>query len=203
MSKNFLLRSIDFSVKALRHAACYLDRVAYAHRVHDAYIHPSSLVAYRKLRMKEGCSLHIDENSQVEGSLIFDKQGASIRIGKRTFMSGQIIAADHVSLGDDILISWGVTIVDHNSHSLAFSKRAQDVLRWRNGIKDWSTVEMGPVTIGNKVWVGFNSIVLCGVAIGEGAVIGAGSVVTRDIPAWTVAAGNPARVIKDIPIHDR
>lgn len=62
---------------------------------------------------------------------------------------------------------------------------------------------MRPVTIGNKVWVGFNSIVLCGVAIGEGAVIGAGSVVTRDIPAWTVAAGNPARVIKDIPIHDR
>lgn len=203
MSKNIFLHSIDFSVKALRHAAGYLDRAAYAHRAHGAYIHPSSLVVYRRLIMKQGCLLHIDENSQVEGSLIFDKEDASIRIGKRTFMSGQIIAAENVSLGDDILISWGVTIVDHNSHSLAFSKRAQDVLRWRTGNKDWSTVEIKPVTIANKVWIGFDSIVLCGVAIGEGAVIGAGSVVTHDVPAWTVAAGNPARVIKDIPTDDR
>jgi acetyltransferase-like isoleucine patch superfamily enzyme len=70
-------------------------------------------------------------------------------------------------------------------------------------MKDWSTVEIRPVTISDKVWIGFNSLILCGVTIGEGAVIGAGSVVTNDIPAWTVAAGNPARVIRNIPFNER
>jgi virginiamycin A acetyltransferase len=54
----------------------------------------------------------------------------------------------------------------------------------------------GPVTIGNGVWIGDSVIVLPGVQIGDGAVVGAGSVVTRSIPAYSIAAGNPARVLK-------
>lgn len=55
----------------------------------------------------------------------------------------------------------------------------------------------GSITVGDNVWIGARSIILQGVTIGEGAVIAAGSVVTRDIPPYTVAAGAPARVIKD------
>lgn len=60
-----------------------------------------------------------------------------------------------------------------------------------------------PVTIGDNVWIGGNSIVLPGVTIGSNSVIGAGSVVTGDIPEWVVAAGNPCRVIRRITEEDR
>ena len=62
-------------------------------------------------------------------------------------------------------------------------------------MKDYNTTK-GNVIIKNDVWIGMNSIILSGVTIGNGAVIAAGSVVTKDIPDYAVAAGNPARVIK-------
>jgi acetyltransferase-like isoleucine patch superfamily enzyme len=57
----------------------------------------------------------------------------------------------------------------------------------------------GPVTIADRVWIGYRALVLPGVCIGEGAVVGAGSVVTRDVPPFTIVAGNPARVIGERP----
>ena len=59
------------------------------------------------------------------------------------------------------------------------------------------------VTIGDNVWIGGNSVICPGVTIASNTVIGAGSVVTRDIPAWSVAAGNPCRVIRAITEEDR
>ena len=56
----------------------------------------------------------------------------------------------------------------------------------------------GAIVVGKKAWVAARAIVLMGVTIGEGSVIGAGSVVTRDVPAHTICAGNPARVVKKI-----
>ena len=60
-----------------------------------------------------------------------------------------------------------------------------------------------PINIGNDVWIGANSVICGGVTIGDGSVIGAGSVVNRDIPAGVVAAGNPCRVIREITEKDR
>lgn len=54
----------------------------------------------------------------------------------------------------------------------------------------------------NKVWIGFNAIILKGVTIGEGAIVAAGAVVTKDVPAWTVVAGNPAVVVKKLKAND-
>jgi acetyltransferase-like isoleucine patch superfamily enzyme len=69
---------------------------------------------------------------------------------------------------------------------------------WGKGHNDWQHVAHAPVVIGNKTWVGFNVSILKGVTIGEGAVIGACSVVTGDIPPWSVAVGNPAKVIRSL-----
>ena len=61
---------------------------------------------------------------------------------------------------------------------------------------NYDVVSRGAVEIGNDVWIGLNAIILSGVTIGTGAVIGAGSVVTRDIPPYAIAAGNPAKVVR-------
>ncbi|GAC1668444.1 MAG: hypothetical protein NVS9B2_11440 [Steroidobacteraceae bacterium] len=60
-----------------------------------------------------------------------------------------------------------------------------------------------PVRIENRAWLGFNVSLLPGVVIGEGAIIGAGSVVTKSVPAWTIAAGNPARVLRELNADER
>jgi galactoside O-acetyltransferase len=66
--------------------------------------------------------------------------------------------------------------------------------------KDWSKVATAPIRICDSAWLGFDVVVLKGVTIGEGAIVGARSVVTKDVPPWTIAAGNPARVVKEIPL---
>jgi acetyltransferase-like isoleucine patch superfamily enzyme len=167
-------------------------------------ISPRTRVAYRKIRMARGCTLSIGDTTIVEAAIIFDREGGSVRIGERTFIGAStFVCAEHIEVGDDALISWGCTIVDHNSHALAWKDRSRDVENWYEGRKDWTPVERGAVRIGNRAWIGFNAIVLKGVTIGEGAIIGAGSVVTRDVPAFSIAAGNPARVIRELAPDER
>jgi acetyltransferase-like isoleucine patch superfamily enzyme len=167
-------------------------------------IHPKAKVAFRRIRLHAGCSLQIGEGSIVESSLVSDRDGACIVIGRNTFIGNSLLAcAGRIEIGDDVLISWGCNIVDHNSHSIGWRQRKQDVRDWYQGLKDWTHVEVKPVKIGSKSWVGLNVTILKGVEIGEGAVVGAGSVVVKSIPAWTIVAGNPARIIKEVPIEDR
>jgi len=111
--------------------------------------------------------------------------------------------AERVEIGDDVMISWGVTIVDHNSHSLLARERIADVELWLRGAKQWTGVKIDPVQICNRAWLGFNVAVLPGVTIGEGAIIGACSVVTRSVPQWTIAVGNPARVLRELADDER
>ena len=59
-------------------------------------------------------------------------------------------------------------------------------------------VKIAPVRIGDKAWIGFNAIILKGVTVGEGAIVAAGAVVTKDVPPYTIVAGNPARVIRTL-----
>lgn len=151
---------------------------------------------------KDGCALSIGSDSMISGRVIFEREQAKVNIGSRVFMNGTIVCANNVSIGDDVLIAWGVTVVDHDSHSLCFSERKNDVVNWKRGIKKWDHVKMGEVSIGNKVWIGFNSIILKGLKIGEGAVVGAGSVVTKDVPPWTLVAGNPAKIIRVLETCD-
>ena len=166
-------------------------------------IHSSSKILHNRITFKKNCSVIVDENSQVDGSIVFDKDSAKVSIGKRSFVSAMIVSAESIEIGDDVMIAWGTTIVDHNSHSISFSNRSEDVKNWMQGKKDWSHVKISPVRICDKVWIGFNAIILKDVTIGEGAVVGAGSVVTKDVPPWTIVAGNPAKIIREIPEDER
>lgn len=156
--------------------------------------------------------IEIGSNSIFEGNITIENEFGNIRIGDRTFIgSSSLIATNEIIVGDDVLISWGCTIIDTDSHSIRSVDRSADVKNWKRGIdekkigkyKDWSKVNSVPIIIKDKSWIGFKSIILKGVTIGEGAVIGAGSVVTKDIPDYTIAAGNPAKIIRPLRENER
>jgi acetyltransferase-like isoleucine patch superfamily enzyme len=168
-------------------------------------IDATAKVNFRGVKFRSGCSLEIGAGSIVEANLITEIEGASIVIGQNTFISGSslIDSAARIEVGDDVLISWGCTVSDHNSHAIRWAQRKDDVKDWYKGKKDWTHVKISPVRIGNKSWVGQNVIILKGVEIGEGAIVAAGSVVVKSIPAWTIVGGNPARVIRELPFEER
>lgn len=118
--------------------------------------------------------------------------GKHIKIGKKFFANYNCTFLDvaKIKIGDNCLFAPNVSIytAGHPIHPLA-----------RNLLYEYGK----PVTIGDNVWIGGNTVVCPGVSIGNNVVIGAGSVVTKDIPDWSVAAGNPCKVIRKITDADR
>ncbi len=160
---------------------------------------PGSVVRWLALRSIRGGTVQIGRNCILNCGISFDHPSGHISIGDRCYVgSSHLVCHSGIKIGDDVIISWGVTIVDHDSHSLDWGRRKNDVRDWQIGRKDWSGVVIKPVVIQDKVWIGFGASVLKGVTVGEGAVIGAQAVVTRDVAPYTVVAGNPARVIRNI-----
>ncbi|KGM13186.1 sugar O-acetyltransferase [Cellulomonas bogoriensis] len=113
--------------------------------------------------------------------------GDRLVIGARTFINADfmVIGGGLVTIGADCLIGPRCSIYTPN--------HAEDAVRRLEG---WERPE--PVTIGNNVWLGGSVTITPGVTIGDNSIIGAGSVVTRDIPAGVVAVGNPCRPVRDI-----
>ena len=150
--------------------------------------------------------LLIGTDSIVAGNFIFESSEGQVRIGNHSYVGGgTFISRSSIEIGNYVTIAWGGTFYDHDSHSLDYMMRRKDIddelEDIRNGLnfiehKDWSVVNSKPIKICDDAWIGMNVIILKGVTIGEGAVVGAGSVVTKDVPAWTVVAGNPAKVVK-------
>ena len=118
--------------------------------------------------------------------------GSHIEVGKNFFANYNctIIDVAKVSIGDNCQMAPNVAIytAGHPLHPVS-----------RNSLYEYGI----SVTIGDNVWIGGNTIILPGVHIGSNTVIGAGSVVTKDIPDWVVAAGNPCRVIRKITEDDK
>lgn len=152
----------------------------------------------RALLRSRGGKIVIGDASIVSARIKFDGDGV-VSIGKRCFVgASHLVCRKAITLEDDVVISWNVTIVDHDSHALDWNKRRFDVTDWAAGRKDWTGVNVAPVIVKRRAWIGFGSSILKGVTIGEGAIVGACSVVTRDVPDYTVVAGNPARAIRTL-----
>jgi acetyltransferase-like isoleucine patch superfamily enzyme len=95
------------------------------------------------------------------------------------------------------LISHGVNIHDNDSHSLSAAARSDhfsQIIAVGHPI-DIGGISGAAVEIESDVWIGFNATILKGVTVGKGAIVGAASVVTRDIAPYTIVAGNPAKVV--------
>jgi len=117
--------------------------------------------------------------------------GAEIRIGEDTGISGGAICAQRsVHIGRNCLFGADVVVCDTDFHAIAAEGRRHQ--------RDPARIGCAPVVIEDDVFLGAGAIVLKGVRVGTGAIVGAGAVVTRDVPARSIVAGNPARVVGSV-----
>lgn len=147
--------------------------------------------------------ISIGKNTHVRGKLQVFAYGGSITIGDHCYVgeNSYIWSGDKVLIGNNVLISHQVNIVDSNSHELLASERHKGYLHILQvgHPKEKGSIETAPITIEDDVWISFGTIILKGITIGKGAIVGAGSVVTKDVKPYTMVAGNPAQVIKELP----
>ncbi|HRK91195.1 MAG TPA: acyltransferase [Anaerolineales bacterium] len=128
-----------------------------------------------------GCE--VDDESRI-GTFVEIQKGA--KIGKRVKISSHSFICEGVTIEDEVFIGHGVMFIN-DKYPRATTKGGS-----LQSEADWVCV---PTVVKKRASIGSNATILCGVTIGEGALIGAGSVVTRDVPAGAVVAGNPARPI--------
>jgi len=144
----------------------------------------------------------------LDGSFIFETENGQITVGDRVHIGGStFVSVNGIEIGNDVTIAWDCLFYDHNSHSTSWEERKfdteqeyQDMLHCGDPIrnKNWSVVKSAPIRICDKAWIGVGCKILKGVTIGEGAIVAAGSVVTKDVAPWTVVGGNPAKVLKTV-----
>lgn len=146
---------------------------------------PSTEAELALLRQLMG---HLGDNSVIRPPFHCD-YGSNIRIGRNAFINFSCVFLDcaPIEIGDDLQMAPAVQLYTPE-HPLDPAVR-------RSGLE-----YARPIRIGNNVWIGGGAIILSGVTIGDDCVIGAGAAVTRDIPAGSVAVGNPARVVRRLKV---
>ena len=133
----------------------------------------------------------------IRGCIHTDHQNSTITIGNHVGMSSPCLwIRDSLTIGDHVKIGGNCLIMDTDTHQIDFLSRRGQKPANKNDIT--TTVQSKPIVIEDDVWIGANCIILKGVTIGARSVIGAGSVVTKSIPADCIAAGNPCRVIREL-----
>lgn len=131
-----------------------------------------------------GCE--IGDDSRV-GTFVEIQKG--VKIGKRVKVSSHTFICEGVTIEDDVFIGHGVMFInDKYPRATAADGAPQTEADWR----------CIPTLVKQGASIGSNATILCGVTIGEGAIVGAGSVVTHDVPPWTIVAGVPSRIQRKI-----
>lgn len=135
-----------------------------------------------RLTLSSSSTLHICGSVSLHhGTSILLHNHASLTIGDHTYLNGASIdCSKSIAIGKECAIAGGVKILDNSWHSISNGQAPQR-----------------PVNIGNHVWIATNAIILPGVSLGDGCVVAAGSIVTHSIPQGALAAGAPAKVIRE------
>jgi acetyltransferase-like isoleucine patch superfamily enzyme len=129
-----------------------------------------------------GCAVVLGDDVSLYPGVVFylDGPNARIEIGDKSGFNRDVklMARNRITLGQECAVGWEVQIMDDDGHEFNGSRGS------------------APVTIGDHVWIGSRAMIMKGVTIGDGAVIAAGSVVTRDVAAGTLVGGAPARELR-------
>lgn len=168
-----------------------------------ARLHPSA-----RIRNISGdtARIRIGGDSHVAGELLVFRHGGDISVGSWCYIGegARLWSAKSIRIGDRVLISHNVNIFDSLTHPLSAADRH---LHFRaiieRGHPDMIDLGEREIVIDDDAWIGAGAILLRGVRIGKGAVIGAGSVVTRDVAPFSIVAGNPARLIRELAADER
>jgi acetyltransferase-like isoleucine patch superfamily enzyme len=131
-----------------------------------------------------GCE--IGDESKI-GTFVEIQKG--VRIGSHVKVSSHTFICEGVTIEDDVFVGHGVMFINDK-----YPRSTTDTGKLQTEA-DWVCT---PTLIKRGASIGSNATILCGVTIGEGAIVGAGTVVTKDVPAWTITAGVPARVMRKV-----
>ena len=187
---------------ALRRRMTFLDTVEESWKKaqctvgEDVHLHATSRIENFR---KDKNAITIGSHVHIRGQLLVLAHGGKIEIGDYCYVGegSRLWSSASIKVGNRVLISHGVNIHDNTSHSLSARSRHEHIKQiYSVGhpavLKD---VPASPIVIEDDAWLGFNSTVLRGVTIGMGAIVGAASVVTKDVPPFSIVVGNPAKVI--------
>jgi len=152
------------------------------------------------------CEVIIGDDCNINAAMVLETDNSKVIVDNNVFIGGQTIidCACQIHIESDVLISYQCIIQDSDNHNVKYSLRKRDNLDWKErNYHDWENTPMSPIKIKRGAWISARVIILKGITIGEGAIVGAGSVVTKDVPDWTIVGGNPAKIIREIPIDQR
>ncbi|MES0488495.1 MAG: acyltransferase [Leptospirales bacterium] len=155
---------------------------------------------------KKRSSISLGSHTTVLGELLTFRHGGKITMGDYCYVgeNARIWSAENIKIGNFVLISHDVNIFDSDTHPIRAKERRKHYKSIiTTGHPDEIDLNEKAICIQDDAWIGAKSIILKGVTIGEGAIVGAGSVVTKDVPAWTIVAGNPAKVIRKLKKNER
>lgn len=145
-------------------------------------------------------SIAVGSNCRIEGSLITQNLG-KIQLGNNVTIryETKIGAVSRITIGNNVIISNHVTIYDNNNHPTDVADRRKICADFDNEeVWKWKYSRNAPIVINDDVWIGQGAVILKGVTIGKGSIVGMNAVVTKDVPPYSIAAGNPARVVKRV-----
>jgi acetyltransferase-like isoleucine patch superfamily enzyme len=138
------------------------------------------------MHLGKGAEVVVSGTAQIlRGCRVFVNDGGRLSLGSRTYVNdcSTLTCFDELSIGSGCSISWSTNILDTNIHEII--------------VEGAPRARSAPVHIEDGVWIGTGATILPGVTIGRGAIVAAGSVVTGDVPPGALAAGNPAKVVRD------
>lgn len=175
----------------------------------DSRFFPNFSISTNKSSGKQLHKITVGSQCLIGLAVYLESEEARVAIGDRVYIgNSSIMVKTSVTFGNDILVAGGVIFFDHDSHSLDIKSRDEDIkqaftdyLHEKGNYlknKNWEVVNSKPIVINNHVWIGAEALILKGVTIGEGSIVGARSVVTKDVPPHTIVAGNPAKVVRHL-----
>lgn len=160
-------------------------------RTANIFVNPS-LPPRKNVVIGDNCDIKAVLNAYGDGKITI---GNNCYTGYKTYIG----AMESITIGNDVIISSDVRIFDNNNHPTSPKmRREMSHSDFYGDLWTWKHAEHKPVTICDNVWIGEYAAILKGVTVGKGSIVASHSVVTKDVPEYSIVAGNPAKVVKKL-----